>query len=82
MAARIDRLHSERVRNRIKLSQLVTRLENNSLGKITMSPGQIDTAKFLVARVMAPPPEEKDLKVSGSLTVEIVKFSADDSPAK
>lgn len=75
MAARIDRIHSERVRNRIKLSQLVTRLENNALGKIEMTPGQIDTAKFLVARVMAPPPEDKNLKVDGTLTVELVKFA-------
>lgn len=75
MAARIDRMHSERVRNRIKLSQLVTRLENNALGKITMSAGQIDTAKFLVSRVMAPPPEDKNLNIDGKLTVEVLKFA-------
>lgn len=61
MAARVDRMHSERVRARIKLSQLVTRLENNSLGKIDMTQAQIDSAKFLVNKAMANPPEQKIL---------------------
>lgn len=69
MAARIDRMHSERVRARIKLSQLVTRLENNALGKIELSAGAIDSAKFLISRAMAPPPETKDVNLTGTLSV-------------
>ena len=56
MAARIDRLHSERVRARIKLSQLVTRIESNGLGELEMTPSQLDAAKFLVNKAMANPP--------------------------
>lgn len=80
MAARKDGLHSERVRQRIKLSQLVTRLQMNSLGEIVMTPGQIETAKFLVGKAMSNPPEDKNLNLGGSVevnhTVEFLGASA------
>lgn len=60
MAARKDGLHSERVRARIKLSQLVTRLEKNSLGQLEMTQAQIDSAKFLVNKAMGNPPEKRE----------------------
>lgn len=74
MAARIDGIHAERVRKRIKLSQLVQRLQNNALGKIEMSPGAIDSAKFLIARALPPPPETNALNVSGSLVVNVKHY--------
>lgn len=63
MAARIDRLHSERVRARIRLSQLVTRLQNNAMGRngVNMTPTQIDSAKFLIGKALGNPPERKEL---------------------
>jgi hypothetical protein len=61
MAVRKDGLHSERVRKRIQLSQLVTRLQNNALGKVDMTPGQIDSAKFLISKAMPNLPETKVL---------------------
>lgn len=60
MAARKDGIHSERVRARIRLSQLVTRLQKNALGELEMTPTQIDTAKFLVNKAMGNPPEKKE----------------------
>jgi hypothetical protein len=63
LAARIDRVHSERVRARIRLSQLVTRLQNNALGRndVNMTPAQIDSAKFLIGKALGNPPEIKEL---------------------
>jgi hypothetical protein len=63
MAARIDRIHSERVRARIRLSQLVTRLQNNAMGRngVNMTPTQIDSAKFLIGKALGNPPEIKEL---------------------
>lgn len=80
MAARIDRVHSERVRARIRLSQLVTRLQNNALGRkgVVMSQQQIDSAKFLVGKALGNPPEIKELSgleggpIETSHTVEYV----------
>lgn len=74
MAARNDRMHSERVRARIQLSQLVTRLQKNALGQLAMSDGERDSAKFLIARAMPPPPEQKDLNVNGQITVNIKRY--------
>lgn len=72
MAARKDGLHSERVRARIKLSQLVTRLEKNGLGEIEMTPGQIDSAKFLVNKALGNPPEKKQLEHSGEVSARLI----------
>lgn len=69
MAARKDGIHSERVRQRIRVSQLTRRLQDNALGLISMSQGQIDSAKFLINKVMANPPEQKELKHSGELSI-------------
>jgi len=63
MAARIDRVHSERVRQRIRLSQLVTRLQNNALGRngVNMTQSQIDSAKFLIGKALGNPPDIKEI---------------------
>jgi hypothetical protein len=63
MAARKDGLHSERVRARIRLSQLVTRLQNNALGRngVMMTQGQLEAAKFLIGKALSNPPERKEL---------------------
>ena len=73
MAARIDGIHSERVRNRIRISQLVTRLQNMALGRhnIRMTPQQIDAAKFLIGRAIGNPPERKDLNLDGEIKVTV-----------
>lgn len=85
MAARIDRIHSERVRQRIRVSQLVTRLQNHALGrnKVEMTSTQIDAAKFIVNKAMGNPPELKELSgpdggaIALEATVRFVKADAE-----
>jgi hypothetical protein len=78
MAARKDGLHSERVRARIRLSQLVTRLQNNALGRnsVVMTPAQIDSAKFLIGKALGNPPERKELSGidGGPIQQEVVEI--------
>lgn len=73
MAARVDGIHSERVRNRIRISQLVTRLQNMALGRngVSMTVAQIDAAKFLIGRAIGNPPERKDVNIDGEVNVNI-----------
>jgi hypothetical protein len=63
MSARKDGLHSERVRQRIRVSQLVTRMQNHALSRngVEMTQSQLDSAKFLVGKAMSNPPERKEL---------------------
>lgn len=85
MAARLNRNHSEQVLERIQLSNLVTRLQKNSLRQLknpnkpdellTMTEGEIRSAIFLIERRLARAVAPQDLNLKGSLTVEIVRFS-------
>ena len=53
MAARKRAFHNEQVRERIKASQLVNRLRDNALAeREIMSPGQIQSARILLDRVL------------------------------
>lgn len=76
MAARKDGLHSERVRQRIRVSQLTRRLQDNALGTITMTPTQVESAKFLINKVMSNPPERKELSgpYGGPIQQEVVEI--------
>lgn len=79
MAARLNRLDTERVLQRIKLSQLANRLQDNALGKLKitvgdkkdqpyqMSDGQIKSAVWLLERHLARAESPKSVNVSGSL---------------
>ena len=54
MAEREDKVHTKRVRQRIRVSQLVTRLENNALGELEspMTPDQIRSADIVLRKAM------------------------------
>lgn len=80
MAARLNPRHQDMVRAKIQTSQLINRLQNEALGKIQLKEGERESAKFLVNKSLANPPEDKNLNVSGELKVEIVRY-ADDSTA-
>lgn len=67
MATRKDGIHSERVRQRIKVSQLVNRLQKNALGEVLMTDSAVRSATFLINKVMADPPEQKDVHLSGEI---------------
>lgn len=56
MAARIDRIHSERVRARIKLSLLTKRLQDSVLAGSELNSDQIRAATFLIGKAMGDPP--------------------------
>jgi len=91
MAERLNKLDTERVLRRIKLSQLVSRLQNNALGllkspndrkkEVQMTDSQIRSATFLVERAMAKAVAPQDINLQGNLTVEVVRF-ADKSSSK
>jgi len=86
MAARLNRLDTARVLQRIKLSQLVNRLQDNAMGKLKitvgerkgepccMNEGQISSAKFLIERCLARAEAPKDLNLNfaGRIEVEFV----------
>lgn len=90
MAARLNRLDTERVLERIKLSQLVNRLQDNALSQlknpndvskpVTMTDGQIRSATFLIERRLGKAVLPQDINLAGNITVEVVRF-ADKSPS-
>jgi hypothetical protein len=50
MAARIDRVHSERVRQRIQTSVIVERLHQHMMGELEMTSTQLRAAELLLDR--------------------------------
>jgi hypothetical protein len=71
MAARLNPRHTELVLRRIKTSQLVNRLQDNAMGKIQpqLSKSQVDSATFLVERLIAKASAPKDINLTGSLQI-------------
>lgn len=89
MAARLNKLDTSRVLERIKLSQLINRLQDNALGKLKITNGenkgkatfmtesQVSAAKFLIERRVARAEAPKDLNLTfaGRIEVEFVRGS-------
>lgn len=84
MAARLNRNHSEQVLERIKLSQLVNRIQLNALGElkspndkdktVEMTDGQLRSAIFLIERKLAKAEAPRNLNVSGEINlIELIK---------
>lgn len=71
MAKRLNPRHQEMVRLKIKTSQLLNRLQDEALGKIDLTDGQRESAKFLVNKSLSNPPEDKNLNVDGRLHLEL-----------
>lgn len=76
MAARLNPRHSEMVRAKIRTSQLINRLQDEALGKIELSDGERESAKFLINKSLANPPEQKDVNLNGQLNVTIKRYGA------
>jgi hypothetical protein len=70
MAARKRTWTPEVVRQRIKTSMLLKRLQDhvNDPEKSTMSITQLKAATFLLSRVVPAPTEPQDLNVNGNMT--------------
>jgi len=81
MAERLNKLDTERVLERIKLSQLVNLLQNNAMGTLKVTNGErkgeayelsksrVQSAIFLIERRLARATAPQDLNVNGHMTV-------------
>lgn len=78
MAARLNKLDTERVLERIRLSQLVNLLQNNAMGTLKaaktgepyeLSKSRYQSACFLIERKLARAVAAQDLNVNGNMTV-------------
>jgi len=78
MAARLNRMHSNQVLERIQLSNLVTRVQKHALRQlknpndgteISMTDGELRAALFLIERKLARAEAPKKLEVSGTVTL-------------
>lgn len=63
MAARLNKLHQQAVKDKIQGSQLVKRLQDHANGELDLTPTQIDAAKFLLNKIISNAPQ--DLNVGG-----------------
>lgn len=70
MARRKTLWTPEVVRQRIKTSQLLKRLQDHALDpeEKKMSITQLKAATFLISRVVSPPTEPQDLNINGKMT--------------
>ncbi len=71
MAARLNRRHSDMVRDKIQATQLIKRLQDEALGELQLTDGQRDSAKFLISKAIGNPPQEILSEHDGKVVVEI-----------
>lgn len=57
MAARLNPRNSELARQKIQTTQLLKRLQDEALGKISLTNGQRDSAQFLINKALGNPPQ-------------------------
>lgn len=50
MAARLRKLHSDEVRQKIQTSQLINRLTDHAIGKVELSPTQVRSIEILLKK--------------------------------
>ena len=62
MATRLRKMHQDDVRAKIKVSQLLNRLEDHALGKIELSPTQVRAIEILIKKVL---PDLQSVELSG-----------------
>ena len=68
MAARLNRRHQDSVREKIRASQLVNRLQDHVLGKIDLNPSQVTAALGLLKKCVADQ-TAVDMELDGELKV-------------
>lgn len=56
MAARLNRMHTDAIRQKIQASQLINRLTNHALGEIEMTATQVQAAKILLDKSISNAP--------------------------
>jgi len=57
MAARINPRHCQMIRDKIQASELINRLHDDAMGKITLTVGQRDSIKYLITQSIGAPPQ-------------------------
>ena len=62
MAARLNRMHSEAVRAKIQASQLINRLTDHALGKISLEPTQVRAIEILLKKSV---PDLSSIEMTG-----------------
>jgi len=69
MAARLNRMHTESIVQKIKGDHLLTRLQDHALGTVDMSKSQVSAAEWLLERILARAEAPKNVHLSGNVTL-------------
>ena len=77
MAARLNNRHQASTREKIKVKQLINRLQEHVDGKVKMSATQVRAATFLIEQGIGKAPQPITGEDGGPITVEIVRFGED-----
>lgn len=75
MAARLKKHHQDDVRTKIKVGNIIDRLEKHVEGIIEMTPSQVTSAKILLDKTMSNAPQLVQGEIDHNLTVEITRFT-------
>ncbi len=70
MAARLRARHQEDVRKKIKVSNIITRLQKHVDGEVEMTPAQVTSAKILLDKSVSNAPEESRHEHTGEVVVK------------
>lgn len=67
MAARLNNRHQDMVREKIKIGQIIDRLEKHVAGEIELTSAQVQSAKILLDKTISN--AATDLNVAGDLSI-------------
>jgi len=68
MAERLNKMHQESVRLKIKSSQLINRLENHAFGELELTPTQIRAIEILLKKTI---PDLSAMQVNGEIDANL-----------
>lgn len=68
MAARLRKHHQEDVRLKIKVSNIIDRLEKHVAGEIEMTPAQVTSARILLDKTISNAPTDTNVSHSGNVS--------------
>jgi hypothetical protein len=69
MAARLNKRHSDDVRAKIKVGNIIARLQKHVDGEIEMTPSQVTSAKILLDKTISNAPTEVNSKIDGNMQI-------------
>jgi hypothetical protein len=73
MAARLNRMHTDSVRAKIKIGNIIDRLEKHIAGEIELTSTQVTSAKILLDKTMSNAPQEIKNEISGNMNITTIK---------